>query len=69
MKSGSITPNEMVNLHEILCFKNTCAVKTNALQSQVTDQKLQKILEQDIAATKQQLQDIQNVLTQTNTVS
>ena len=69
MKSGSITPNEMVNLHEILCIKNTCAVKTSALQALVTDQKLQKILEQDIAATKQQLQDIQNVLVQTNTVS
>jgi similar to spore coat protein len=69
MKSGSITPSEMIHLHEILSLKNTCAVKTSALQSQVSDQRLAKILEQDIATTKQQLQDIKNVLTQTNAVS
>lgn len=68
MKSGSITPSEMISLHEILNFKNTCAVKSDTLKSQVTDQRLAKILEQDIAITKQQLQDLKNVLIQTNAV-
>jgi similar to spore coat protein len=69
MKSGSITPSEMVHMHEILSLKNTCAVKASALQSLVSDQRLGKILEQDIATARQQLQDIKNVLTQTNAVS
>ena len=40
MKSGSITPSEMVTLHEILNFRNTCAVKSDAnktLTVQITD--------------------------------
>lgn len=69
MKSGSVTPSEMVHLHEILNFKNTCAVKSDVLKSHVTDQRLVKILEQDIALAKQQLQDLRNLLTQTNAVS
>jgi hypothetical protein len=69
MKSGSITPSEMVALHEILNFRNTCALKSDSNKTQVTDQRLAKILEQDIAMTKQQLQDLKNVLTQTNAVS
>ncbi|SHI11244.1 hypothetical protein SAMN02745823_02521 [Sporobacter termitidis DSM 10068] len=69
MKSGSITPSEMVCLHEILNLKNTCAVKSSALETLVSDQRLQKILEQDVASSKQQLQDIKNVLSQTNTVT
>ena len=47
MKSGSITPSEMVCLHEILNLRNTCAVKSDANKAQVTDQRLSKILEQD----------------------
>lgn len=58
----------MVSLHEVLSFKNTCIVKAAELQPLVNDQKLQKILEQDVAAAKQQLQDIRNVLTATNTI-
>ena len=69
MKSGSITPSEMVCLHEILNFRNVCAVKSDANKTHVTDQRLAKILEQDIATTKQQLQDLKNVLTQMNAVS
>jgi similar to spore coat protein len=69
MKIGAITPGEMIFLHEILTLKNTSAVKSSVQQSQVTDQRLSKILEQDIAMTKQQLQDIRNLLTLTHTVT
>lgn len=69
MKSSSVTSTEMIHLHEILNLKNTCAVKSNAFQALASDQRLAKILEQDVAAARQQLQDIKNVLSQTNAIS
>ena len=68
MKSDSITPGEMVRLHEILTFKNTCAVKASAMGAAVNDQRLSMLLEQDVAVAKQQLQDLKNVLTHTNAI-
>jgi hypothetical protein len=69
MKSGGITPQEMAGLHEILCLKNTCAVKANVFGQLANDERLKKLLEQDAMNTKQQLRDVQYVLKQTNTLS
>ena len=68
MKSGSITTSEMMHLHELLNFRVTRAVISDALQSRVADQRLSKILEQDVSAAKQQLQDLKNILTQAGAV-
>jgi hypothetical protein len=44
MKSDSITPSEMVRLHEILSFRNTCAVKSKAMGALINDQRLSMLL-------------------------
>lgn len=62
MQSSKLTPHELLDLHEILTFKNTCALKATAAQSMVTDQELKGLLNQDITATRRQMQDIQSVL-------
>lgn len=68
MKGGSMTPQEIAGIHEVLFFKNTGAVKANTFAQLAVDEKLRKLLEQDTAATKQQLQDILNVLKSTKTL-
>lgn len=66
MKSGGLTPQEMASVHEILWFKNTCAMKSKTYHQLANDERLRLILEQDTTATKQQLKDIQYVLKMTN---
>ena len=68
MKSGGITPREMSGMHELLCFRNTGAVKADVFGQLANDERLKKLLEQDTTNAKQQLRDIQYVLKQTNTV-
>lgn len=63
MKNGSITPAEMIHLHTILNLKNTCAVKSSALQSVVSDQRLSRLLEQDMTMARQQLNDLKGFIT------
>ena len=69
MKTEGITPQEMASLHEIICFKNACAVKANAFHQLANDERLKKLLEQDTAFAKQQIRDVLYVLRTTNTVS
>lgn len=69
MKNGSITPQELAGIHEILYFKNTCAVKSKAFYQIANDERLRLILEQDLAATKQQLKDVQYLLKMTGVMS
>ncbi len=61
MKNGSITPVEKLHLHTILNMRNTCAVKSSALQAVVSDQRLSKLLEQDMIMAKQQLSDLKGL--------
>lgn len=68
MKNGAITPQEMAFMHEIICFKNVCAVKANVFHQLANDERLKKLLEQDTALAKQQLRDALYVLRMTNTV-
>lgn len=65
MQVTPITPHETMYLHEILTLKNTCAAKSAAMQSMISDQELKGILSQDITNTKRQIQDIQNTLSPT----
>lgn len=66
MKNGSITPAEMLHLHTILNLRNTGAVKSSALQSLVSDQRLSKLLEQDMTMSRQQLNDLKGFLSGMN---
>lgn len=62
MQMTPITPHETMYLHEILTLKNTCAVKSAAMQSMVRDPELKNILSRDITNTTRQMQDIRNTL-------
>jgi hypothetical protein len=68
MKNAGITAQEMAGLHELIGFKTTCAVKSNALQQLAVDERLKKLLEQDTMSAKQQLRDTLYVLRVTETV-
>lgn len=69
MKSEGVTPQEMASLHEIICYKNACAVKAGVYGQLANDERLKKLLEQDMTFSKQQLRDTLYVLRMTNTVS
>ncbi|WP_457943798.1 hypothetical protein [Caproiciproducens sp. LBM24188] len=62
MQVTPITPQETMHLHEILTLKNTCAIKSAAARSSISDPELKKILNQDISNTMRQIQDIQTTL-------
>lgn len=63
IQNNSLTPHETLFLHEILTFKNTCAVKSASMQNMIADQELKNILKEDVNNTKRQIQDIQTTLT------
>jgi len=63
MQSPSrLAPHEMLDLHEILSFKNTCATKAMAMQSIVSDQELKGLISQDITNAKRHMQELNQVL-------
>lgn len=65
MQVTPITPHETLYLHEILTLKNTCAAKSSAMQERIRDPELKDIVDQDIANTRRQIQDIRNTLSPT----
>lgn len=68
MKSGPMTPQEMAGLHDVLVCKMTGAVKMNVYKALVKDQRLQRIVDQSISASKLQLGEIKNLLTSSGAV-
>ncbi|MDP4151842.1 MAG: hypothetical protein Q8865_00175 [Bacillota bacterium] len=67
LDTTKITPHETVNLHEILSFKNTCAVKSSTMQSLINDQELKGLANQDVTTTARQMQEIIGVIKSTST--
>lgn len=68
MQNNKITPHETLYLHEILSFKNTCAIKSSTMQSLIQDQELKGLLKKDISCTERQMQELQSMLTSSSTI-
>ncbi|MBE1440853.1 spore coat protein [Paenibacillus sp. OAS669] len=60
--AGNLGTHEILELHEILSFKNVCLTKSAAMQNLVQDPNLKNIIVQDITQSKQDIQELQNVL-------
>ncbi|BDG47006.1 MULTISPECIES: DUF892 family protein [Parageobacillus] len=54
--------HEMLELHELLAFKNVCFAKNTAMQGMASDPQLKSLIQQDIQKTQQQIRDLQNLL-------
>ena len=55
--------HETHEIHELLMFKNLCLTKATAMGALVQDQELGNILNADVTATKQQVQRLQEFIT------
>lgn len=66
MQEQFIAPHESIEVHELLTFKNLCAMKTSSLAGLIQDEELKSILLSDVNQTKQQIVDLKNLLTMSN---
>jgi similar to spore coat protein len=55
--------HETHEIHELLMFKNLCLTKATAMGALVQDQELGNILNADVTAAKQQVQRLQEFIT------
>jgi similar to spore coat protein len=62
MNDAGLALHETLDLHEILTFKNVCVTKSATMQGLVTDQQLKSFLQQDVQKGKQQIQELQGLL-------
>lgn len=62
MNNQKLAPHELLDLHELLSFKNLCATKSSTMQGLIEDQKLKDIVSNDLNSTKRHIQDLQNVI-------
>lgn len=60
--NNSIAPHETFELHELLTFKNVCATKAASMVNLVQDSELKSLLQQDVATTKNQVKELQNLI-------
>jgi similar to spore coat protein len=63
MDTKYLAPHETYELHELLTFKNTCLTKSATMSGIVQDPELRSILNQDVTKTKDQIQRIQEFIT------
>jgi similar to spore coat protein len=55
--------HETHEIHELLMFKNLCLTKSTTMGALVQDQELKNILQSDVSATQQQVQRLQEFIT------
>ena len=58
----SIAPHETFELHELLTLKNVCATKSASMVNLVQDSELKSLLQQDVANSKNQVKELQNLI-------
>ncbi|BAB04461.1 hypothetical protein [Halalkalibacterium halodurans] len=54
--------HESLELHELLTFKNVCLTKSSTMMGLVNCEELRGLMQQDVQATKQSIQQIQNLM-------
>ncbi|CAM4492879.1 hypothetical protein [Paenibacillus tarimensis] len=54
--------HELLDLHEILMFKNTCVTKAKTMQMLVSDQELKNIMNTDVTNSVTAIQELQSIL-------
>ncbi len=64
MPNQSFAPHECLEVHELVGLKAVCAEKARAYLSQVNNPQLRALLEQDLRAGQQHIQQLQQVFGQ-----
>ncbi|AFH59838.1 hypothetical protein ACVNS2_03945 [Paenibacillus caseinilyticus] len=59
--------HEVLELHEIAAFKTICMTKSQTMQMLVSDEALKSIMQQDVALSVRQLQDLNDLLSKATT--
>ncbi len=57
-----LTLHETLELHELLAFKTSCAAKSSQMEELASDFRLRELLKQDSNNAKQQIKEIQNLI-------
>lgn len=66
MTEKGLGVHESLELHEILAFKNVCCTKSATMNPLVSDSDLKQIMQRDVEKTKNQIKELQQVLTRVN---
>lgn len=62
----SIAPNETMQLHELLVFKDLCLTKSVTMSPLVSDNELKSILQMDITTGEQHIKELRGLLEKSN---
>lgn len=62
MASEKLALHETLELHEVLTLKQSCLVKSFALQSLVEDDTLKMILSNDVSSSEKAIKELQDLL-------
>ena len=66
MYQDSIAPNESMQLHEILTFKNLCLTKALAMSPLAVDDELKAILKQDVNTSEKHIKELRSLMDKSN---
>lgn len=66
MTDKVIAPNETMQLHELLTFKNTCLTKMLTMSPLVSDDDLKAILQQDAAKSQKNIEELRELMKKSN---
>lgn len=63
MRIGNdIAPHEVLELQELLTFKNVCATKSATMVSLVKDEELKNLLEEDLSKGKEHIKELNDLM-------
>ncbi|EKQ57899.1 MULTISPECIES: hypothetical protein [unclassified Clostridium] len=66
MNQQGIAPNETMQLHEILTFKNTCLTKSLTMSPLVSDDELKSILQQEVTISQTHIEELRDLMKKSN---
>lgn len=58
--------HETLEVHEIAAFKAVCLTKSKTMQGLVSDPALKQLMQQDVAVSSRQLQELGSILAKAN---
>lgn len=67
MQNQPLAAHEALEIHELLSAKTVCAGKAAAMRDIVGCEQLRGLLQQDLQASKQQIRDLQGLLSRGST--
>ena len=66
MNMQSMAPNETMQLHELITFKNLCLTKSFTMSPLVSDEELKSILQNDVNTSQQHIKELRSFMEQSN---